>query len=177
MQKEETAYIGIDESNHGRFPEIFVAVYSHFPSDALINFYARIKPPSLFARLTKRDWRYLIVSETDYKNLGPHEIKVYAATSLVTALNPKENFLEIFIDGELRRKEREEIQETTAKTLNLTFPCVTVHQLVKNKGKKKKTNHITLLADSLANYLYRQKTLEELVSGKISKRKASLLVD
>ncbi len=178
MQKEGTAYIGIDESNHGRFPEIFVGVYSHFPSDTSINFYERIKPPSLFARLAKRNWRYLIVSETDYKNFGPHEIKVYTATSLITALNPQENFLEIFVDGELRRKEREEIKEIITKTLNLTFLCVEVRPLIKSRrGKYQKTNHITLLADSLANYLYRQKTLEELVSGKISKRKASLLVD
>jgi len=26
-------YAGIDETNHGRFPEIFVAVYSDFPED------------------------------------------------------------------------------------------------------------------------------------------------
>ena len=34
MQKRGVLYIGIDESNHGRYPEIYVAVFYQYPQDA-----------------------------------------------------------------------------------------------------------------------------------------------
>jgi hypothetical protein len=178
---ESTSYIGVDESNHGRFPEIFVAVYSTFESDLTVRKdYVRItKPDVLFPPLAKREWRYLIASDKDYEALGPHELKVCAVASLINGLNPPGDFLEVFVDGELQRREMAKIKRELVRTLRLTPFCINISPLVKNKkatGRKyQETNYITLLADSVASYLYRRKTLEELTAGRLSRRRVPLV--
>ena len=63
MGEKSWKYVGIDESNHGRYPEIYVAAYSNFESDTedmLKPEYPKIrvtrKDKNFSAKLGKRDY-------------------------------------------------------------------------------------------------------------------------
>lgn len=166
---KEKAYCGIDESNHGSSPEIFVAVISEYPSDTTISSRhpKRIQNPhTIFGYMRKRDWKYTIVSRKHYDVYGPHKIIVRATELLLRELKSEFGSLEIYIDGELQRRQITEI--------NRSFPGIHTKVSAIPKGKKfRRTNQLIQLADSLANYLFRKKTPEELINGKLSRRKVT----
>ena len=97
----EKAYLGIDESNHGKFPEIFVAVCSNYKKDIKRKNEEDMLPKhrkdlNLENILKKRFFRHLLMP----KNLGhkydDREIKIIAFSTLINYFNDLEL---VIIDG------------------------------------------------------------------------------
>lgn len=122
MYQKFWPYIGIDESNHGRFPEIFVAVFSdrkndisvREESDKKIGYLPKNRKhgPTLDGKLGARNHSFLLYSEEDKITL--HEIdrnksKGLVIASLLAGESLDEEII-LLIDGELRRKERKFIK-------------------------------------------------------------------
>lgn len=106
-------YLGIDESNHGRFPEIFVGVFSRNPAD-LERTYQLPKrrkgdiKRNAFSALDGRDFRYVLIPREYKIHLGPHNLKIVAIAELIRSFV---NLERVVIDGEfyepwLKRLER-----------------------------------------------------------------------
>ena len=168
-KKKKIAYCGIDESNHGSTPEIFVAVLSDYQNDTIVSqmYNQRIRDPRLiFKHMKKRDWRYTLVSRVHYHAYNSHKIIARASMALIKGFGLDFDLLDIYIDGELQARQIREINN------NLPTIHTNVLAVPKKKGNPiRKTNKLIQLADSIANYLFRQKAQEELMCGKISRRK------
>ena len=61
----EKGWVGIDESNHGRSPEIYVAVFSIYPQDAspVIGLKKNRNKGNLDLILKERDFRFILIPE------------------------------------------------------------------------------------------------------------------
>ena len=135
----------MDESNHGKFPEIFVAVYSRNPHD--------LKEQKLIPKKRKkedienivewRDFKYLVISEPEGKLLGAKNTSLVAFSELIKAFSPLEK---IIIDGEIRKPEMRELKKILYPT-----PYPTIHAVAKGDTKFKLVN----MADQIANILHR----------------------
>lgn len=118
----KAGYLGIDESNHGRFPEIFVAVHSEFDCDTkpayslsepLETIYKKQIPKVKKKRnieitdiVKKRDFKYLLLTE-DYKDrFGYEGVRAIAYAELIKSFSPLELVL---IDREIDPMLRENI--------------------------------------------------------------------
>lgn len=147
------AYLGIDESNHGRFPEIYVGVYSQFPQD--INESTETLPKrrsngNVFSELTGRQFKHLLIPE-DYKKIyGPHNIRLIAYSELINAFSGDEfgELEKVIIDGPLREEDLRKLRLLLSLTPNIT-PHITSD--AQNDTKFEVVN----LADRIANLLHR----------------------
>ncbi len=114
----DTLVFGIDESNHGKFSEFFVAVSTPFLSDRAVNpNYERIFEfrdisrkftphiSSVTGDEIARDWKYLIVKEEDYEKLGYRRTKCVAAASLIPEFDIPDRKADVHVDGELQERE------------------------------------------------------------------------
>lgn len=159
-------YIGVDESNHGRSPEIFVAVYSSHRSDISIQT-SKLHPKKrtghryLASRLGNRAYSFLIV-DRDVLHSTPEDIIVASVVSSFIGEARKDFALEVpfyfFIDGDISDKREREIRSRCEKDFGIT--CKEMH-LSYGKDLDRKT-FLVNLADEIAHTLYR-KTLEKLV--------------
>ena len=112
MEKKSTAsqltlprgvmYVGVDESNHGRFPEILVGAMSGLEEDVIKGSYTKQRkiltvPPSW---LNERDYSFLVIEKKDSWRLQKPEFLGTEISSLLQGIeNPKLNHLSIFLDG------------------------------------------------------------------------------
>ncbi len=98
----ENYFIGIDESNHGRFPEIYVAVLSKNSQDIIedVKSKKRRNHDTIENILDGRDYRYLLVNEEDVDKLGSHAIKPIVISSLIYAFSIDLINTKVIIDGE-----------------------------------------------------------------------------
>ncbi|MBN2459691.1 hypothetical protein JXB28_05375 [Candidatus Woesearchaeota archaeon] len=102
----QKGYLGIDESNHGRFPEIFVAVYSLFDCD-IKPAYSLSEPLEVMYKkqipkvkkkknveisdiVKKRDFKYVLLTEDFKDRFGFEGVRAIAYAELIKALSPLE---------------------------------------------------------------------------------------
>ncbi|MBS3122092.1 hypothetical protein J4434_04370 [Candidatus Woesearchaeota archaeon] len=151
------AYLGIDESNHGRFPEIYVGVYSQFPQD--IKESTEILPKrrnngNVFSELGGRQFKHLLIPE-DYKIIyGPHNIRLIAYSELIAGFSGENVgdlervILErVIIDGPLREEDLRKLRQFVSSTPHINSDA-------QNDTKFEIVN----LADRVANLLHRYYT-------------------
>jgi len=97
-------YLGIDESNHGRYPEVFVGVCSSFDSDITPTRLSKHRVESSIEKIIgQREWAYCLVPAIARKFLDAHSIRIMAFVELVTYFknNNKHDSLDlILIDGD-----------------------------------------------------------------------------
>lgn len=106
--------IGIDESNHGRVPEIFVAVYSA----ELGDIYRAKELPKKRSRkeisevIEHAEFKHLVISQ-EYRNLMTDQGMILVAVSeLVNAFSEKYGSIDmVFVDGEIRNRTLAEIRK------------------------------------------------------------------
>ncbi|MFH1133819.1 MAG: hypothetical protein V1735_04960 [Nanoarchaeota archaeon] len=154
-------FVGIDESNHGRFPEVFVAVYSSHVPDIMADSYPKSRVPKPSSEiLGARDFRHIIIP----REIGDILQGNVAATELIVLsefLSARED-----VDSQARVSSRAacRLQEpeplvaikdgpldTRVKDyLARAFPEVQVWA----EAKADETFRIVNIADSLANQLY-----------------------
>lgn len=155
-------YYGIDESNHGRTPEIFVSVASFNVEDVKIRHLDDKLPKirdhkNLITRLDDRDYSFTI--STENKQSSNSLSKIYSSLVL-KCLEPQIDRVELYIDGDLSVEKKRIIRRAVANTLEFD-----TYQVEVDSGPHyDRRVHLINLADQLANFLYRNKTLEELTS-------------
>ncbi|MBS3155580.1 hypothetical protein J4404_03745, partial [Candidatus Woesearchaeota archaeon] len=103
----EKGWVGIDESNHGRYPEIYVAVFSQYPQDAspVIGLKKNRNKGNLDLILKERDFRFILIPK-EYKNfLSPNDIAVVNVVEFIKYFtrNKPEYQIKYFIDGEFKQ--------------------------------------------------------------------------
>ena len=171
--EESRLYIGLDESNHGRFPEIIVAVSSFVASDAssvVTSKKERMKLKVLwkFLQNDNRDFRY-----TQVKRGTPKRNKNYliqTAPLLIGKIlenclknNEPVDALSILIDGHMRDKDFDDIDEGLDEVqdrMGIQIGSISYKPYPKG-GKRYNYNRILTAADSLAHSIFRNKYFEE----------------
>lgn len=117
MGKEvEKVYIGVDESNHGKYPEYFAAVFSPFESDVRARKMKKQREKckhqnllSMLARERARDYSFLRLEQRDDEVLGKNKLGIIIASLIYETVESCEiygNFPEyiIFVDGIIDNK-------------------------------------------------------------------------
>ena len=108
---KHTKYIGIDESNHGRFPEVFVAVISSYECDALnTQCWKKLrKNIKRFPHGKYRDYTFLLAGKGDEDRIGKQKfIGKVIGSLIIEDIDPvKTNNLEIYLDGDHWTKSQE----------------------------------------------------------------------
>ncbi len=159
-------YIAIDESNHGRSPEIFVATYSKSDTDGFIDSKAnfpkyRKKHRERGARLNGRDYRFIIADKT-ILNLIPEEVLLGSVVSSFVGYALKKETLTspftLLIDGEMTSKKIEEIYHRLRNDGRIKERDINLI----SGGHLDQRNQLVNISDERAHALYRQ-PLEKIV--------------
>ncbi len=164
--KRKTLYIGLDESNHGNYPEICVATFSTLRVDCRPK---KFQLDRVYTRLRclehpQRNYRFLILSNEQIKETKS-KTSLIAPSLINPYLNGKDfEEIKILLDGYFSRNDIKILKyglETDARILCRGF----INR--KNKIKKNRRAYyiqpfIVGLADLKANELYSLRPLEEL---------------
>ena len=171
-------YIGLDESNHGRYPEICVAVFSTILNDCRPSRLRLGKRDfSLMSKFQspKRDYRFMIINKNQIPKKR-NSLSIVAPNLIIPYLKEKETFdeLRIFIDGNLKLKERRflkrKLEDYASRILCRGFINYKKKIKKENKdrglGKREKSRYyvqpfIIGLADLTANNFYTERSFRE----------------
>lgn len=159
---EPWRFIAIDESNHGRFPEVIVAAYSNIDSDAAIYpnpmFEKHRDHGRLSARLTKRGYAFVLLTK-EMKELASDSViygsVIYSLVDEIERTNP----CDLYLDGEIHYKKINEVHKQLKYRSNMPQSKVRIH-IGKDLDKRVLLVNV---ADELAHWLYR-KPLEEIAN-------------
>jgi len=165
----EEFYIGIDESNHGRFPEVFVAFASSIRNDSrIIPEFPEITQQNIFDLMRKRDYRYALICKRHYEDYGNLGLIAQIASELIIDFDFVPSSLNIYVDGELKREQRTITKELVAGKLNIPSQRILVKGVPKHK--RNDTNLLIALSDELANLIYYRESTNRTTPG-MKKRK------
>lgn len=149
--KSSVLYAGIDDSNHGNFPEIWAAVFSNNFEDIVPKGYLRRRAnlKLLTQDISFRDYRFLEVSREESERLG-ESLLARVAVSLVTDYRFHNHFnkLELLIDGRVTREDKKRIRESLC-----GFQTGTNIKGICKVGNYKYPK-ILAIADELAHHLF-----------------------
>lgn len=153
--------VGIDESNHGQFPEIFVATFSFDKEDFLDNFpiKKKISKTSPIKKFQK-NYNYLIAIENDYERLAPREFMGVLTSSLI--YDKREEFPEnliVFIDGYMKNSSKIYTRDLISDFCSFNKNNIFVH----SGADFDRTYPIVNYSDAIARHLFRRNcSLKEL---------------
>lgn len=139
-------YLGIDESNHGRSPEIFVAVYSNIPEDVIArnDLTKKRKNKKDFDEiLGSRQFKHILIPKNYKEWFGETEIRIIAYYELIKNF---EYLDKVIIDGEIRRNEFQELKKLLIRE---TLPLEIIAE-----SRADITYNIVNIADQIANRLF-----------------------
>lgn len=140
--------LGLDESNKGRFPEIYVGAFSSKKEYALEKVDPTLPKRRKSVKISEitedLEYRYVLIPEEYKKFLHPSEISIIAFAELINYFNP--DF--VMIDGELRQNQLKKLESLLSMKDNPSIISIcpkadTSYKLV-NK------------ADHLANILHKE---------------------
>ncbi|MFH1308166.1 MAG: hypothetical protein ABIH72_04910 [archaeon] len=157
----QTKYIaGIDESNHGKSPEYFVAVVSRrIKADSKI--YDHMQRITDWEKLREvlncpdRDFRYLTVEKETLDSYKRCDLVTDVYSQLIDSFHLDPHFLKVCIDGELRKSHKVLIEEEISRGSGICPQKIAVIGIQKNGTAS--TNFVISLADSLASYCFRKR--------------------
>jgi len=152
---EKNFYMGIDESNHGRFPEIFVAAFSRFPTDVLNKYpLSKIRNhKKLFGHFSKRDYTFLSIEENDFERVSKRDIHgIIISSLLLNELPPSFETLEIYIDGIISPEKKIRTKEIIYEHMNIEKSRLTIL----SGPQLDRTYKLVNLADEMAHYIFRK---------------------
>lgn len=161
---EGTCFVGIDESNHGRYPEIFVGVFSNDPRDIQYSSFSkqRRKNYNPFAELDNRIYCFSLLRKKDklrILNKADKDLEGLATSSLIhpfSKSNPGLNY-EIYWDGEKEPGAPDHIKEMVCNNCEIESKNISI-----KSGKKLDTSlYIVNLADSIAYQLFIKRSLRK----------------
>ena len=179
MQKEAPwKYIGLDESNNGRYPVIYVAAFSNHKTDTNISKRKRRGKirnghdkdrkghRKISTMLKSRDHSFLFYSRSDNELIKPYKKIGIILASLIYE-QPRDDFLKILIDGEWGKRIVDFTRTILHDTTGLEKDCIEIVTSAQLDRKNKLVN----IADEMAHWLYR-KSLSNIVDNE--KRKELL---
>lgn len=166
IKRDPNLYVAVDESNHGRFPEYFVAAFSDIRSDIIRGFFKkeRVDHSKLLRKLIIRDYSFLLLNESDLgknpkRNAGKFKLMDRIVASLVLGTNLNEyNKLKIMLDGNFTKNKLIYIKDAVSDTCSLEKSRVIVDAGPQFDEKYFLVN----LADEMAHYLFRHVPKSEL---------------
>ncbi len=164
---EERLYIGIDESNHGRYPEVFVAVFSNLNQDIIKPGHLSKKRPGIpFNFLNGRDYSFLLVNKHDLGRLPKKELTGVVLSSLFSGKSFGDfSHLDIFIDGSIDISRKIYSQEVISEVYEIPKKNISIE----SGSKFDQTYPIVNFADSIAHYIFRNLSVKEITSNKNQK--------
>jgi len=141
---KKRGYLGIDESNHGKYPEIFVAVYSDDIEDIKkTKLYKKRDHENIFSVLGERDFRYSLIPEEYTRILDKHYINLLVFSNFIKHCGDLEL---VIIDGEIRSYDLKQIERMIYPFSNPRIKC---------EAKADIKYKIVNVADHIANLLYK----------------------
>jgi hypothetical protein len=142
---EKHRYLGIDESNHGRFPEIIVGVCS--PNPAEVSFYEQAlskkrKTKSAFTYAKRDEFRHVLLPEDSLRFGSIRGLRLVAIAELIKYFSPVERAV---FDGQVAEEDLNALEITLGQKMPLVMTMT--------KGDE----HIPLVhrADAIASSLFR----------------------
>lgn len=152
----DTLEVSVDESNHGRFPEVFAAIFS-FPlitqRVAPQREYQKIrKAPILEAEILDKDYRFGVVERKHYEKYGSILVP-RIVTQLVESFPFKTDYYRIFIDGALKPWQLSLIQKGVSEAVDTPQRNVYV-EAVPKRTRTRTSNYLVAVSDGLAGYLF-----------------------
>ena len=165
MQALEDVIVGIDESNHGRDDEIFIAIFSRYKEDIASGKYKKIKNFSrvnkarMFSYLSKRDYS-LVVLQSVVRDILPKAklIGTIVASLLQNLKSDQFDKLQVYLDGTWRKDQQLYIKDYTSEVLEVEKPRIRLYSGPRYDEKY----FIVNLADAMARYTFRKKTYADL---------------
>jgi hypothetical protein len=155
----DTLYVGVDESNHGRFPEYFVATFSQMKSDIAEGNFKKERENhlNLFRKISKRDYSFLLLEESflgkrPKRNAGKFKMMDKIVSSLIFGADLScYRKVEILIDGVFTENKSYYIRDAISERCSVDKSILTI-----NSGANfDKKYFIVNLADEIAHYLFR----------------------
>jgi hypothetical protein len=141
-------YIGLDDSNHGNYPELALAYFSTITGDFLFDNFSFRRDPNLLNRLQspKRDYRFLLFSQSDIVQ-GLDNLAVAGPSLIFPFIEQKGPFegVVIGIDGHLNSASKSYLKQE----LSDYFETISVNGFIKYKqghGKDKSYSQPRILA-------------------------------
>ncbi len=164
--EERRLYIGLDESNHGRYPEFIVAVSSSLKSDAALRTITgreRMSDEEIVKFLENEQRRYRSTKiERGQIPRNKHQL-VEAGPDLVEKLlkeNEKEygriDYLDILLDGDMRLQETYRLHEMLLALRVRTTMGICVECYPKKERGEYQYPRLLAAADSLAHAFFRE---------------------
>ena len=150
----ENVFSGFDESNHGRFPEIFTAVFSRIQADSIKRegLSKKRHHTKLFKNLKKRDYSFLLANRHDYKRIPQREFLGVMAASLLQGKLPEDfDELHLLFDGAKDLSDQYFTKDIVSEIYSLERSRIKIIQGPKLDKKYKIIN----LADELAHYFFK----------------------
>jgi hypothetical protein len=147
---KKRGYLGIDESNHGRWPEIFVAVYSKFYQDIVehekqLSKVRRNGSSAVLPVVKNRTFRHILIPENYGHSVGSDGASLVVISEFIKYFDDVE---EVVIDGK-PKWEGHMIENLETLVHPTKLPKVSF--IIKGDTKFKLVN----LADHVANLLHK----------------------
>ncbi len=165
-KSNKTLYVGVDESNHGRFPEYFVATFSDIISDVAKGYFKKERDNhnQLLRKLNQRDYSFLLLNKSDLgnspkRNAGKFKLIDKITASLIRGA-PLEKFdrLEIMIDGDFSKDKLNYVGDAVSDLCSIEKSRIIIEAGPQFDEKYLLVN----LADEMAHYLFRHVPRKEL---------------
>jgi hypothetical protein len=179
MRKEvEKVYIGVDESNHGKYPEYFAAVFSPFESDVTARKMKKqrekCKHQNLLSMLAReRDYSFLRLEKPDDEKLGKDKLGIVIASLISDCVEDYEirgNYTEyaIFVDGIIDNKSIGRARSIVSDLTEIEKQFLII------KPSSDERIPIVNYADELAHFFFRHTTSHDQNTKYLSHHKALL---
>ena len=158
-------YIGVDESNNGKAFEIHTSVFSIHTSDAIELSKESLLPKlrshqNLFGRLKKRDYSFLLFTDSDKKRISRYDQTGAIITSLIHGEFDHTIFdwtdfdsFNFILDGSRYPREIDRMVDMVIEKIPKIKPSKVS---VSYGGKYDQRYPVVNLADQLAHYLFRK---------------------
>lgn len=152
-KKGSVLYIGLDESNNGRFPTIYVATYSeNMPKLNGDTLFKKERVHRDFRKkLGKISHSFLLLDYIDKDRIENYKMPGIVLASLICGENVGE-FLKIYVDGELFSRQKDYVKDILNASFGLEKGLIDVHS---GKDLDRKVNLVNQ-ADEIAHYLLRR---------------------
>lgn len=140
MDLLKMVWVGMDESNHGRFPEIYVAVYSDYASDGKeTKGLTKKSKGNIETILKRREFRYILFSREHGNLICDKNRFLIAACEFINYFNEEKQNKDItfILDGEYRAsriRDIKELLETKEKPKIILEPKADLKYPVVNKA-------------------------------------------
>jgi hypothetical protein len=168
-------YLGIDESNHGLSPEIFVGCitssYEEVKEERKSLSKIRGAPYSRWKDLLDVNYKHIIFG-WEFREIDPTDYKIIAIGEFARNFSEQFKIRQIFMDGNIKKSQLERIMNILAfvdKDIRLSFgkdldrkislvnkadnvANLLFHEYVKNKGREKDKYEKYLIKPDLKDY-------------------------